>query len=107
MHVQALMLIPIVWIMYAWVKSLPPPRKVKVHKRKNRKASRKKHRQGYVPVVCPGDEDDITFDDTDYFSDQSCGISEMPDDSIYTDDTDYMTDIAYSYLDYNIYHNDD
>jgi hypothetical protein len=106
MHAQVLMLIPIFLIIYGWVKSLPPPL-TKVQKRKNRKSRRKKHRQGYVPVVNPGDEDDIMFDDTDYFPDQSCGISATSDDSTYTDDTDYLTDIAYSYLDYNIHHHDD
>lgn len=108
MNAQILLLIPIVWIVYAWTKTMPQPQ-TKTQIRKQRKSRRKKQSKGYVPVVCPGDDDDFNVfsDDTDYFCEPSFEISEMPDDVVFSDDDDYLTDITYSYMIGNIYHHDD
>jgi hypothetical protein len=107
MHAQTLLLIPIIWFIYAWTKSLPQPQP-KAQKRKQRKSRRKEAQQEYVPVICPDEDDGFMFsDDTDLFPDQSLEFPEVNDDSVFTDDDDMLTDITYSYMNFNIYHHDD
>ena len=107
MSAQILLLIPIVWIIYAWTKTLPQTQ-TRTQKRRQRNARRNITRQEHVPVFCPVEDDDIMFSgDTDYFSDQSFEFSEVNDDSVFNDDDDMLTDINYSYMYFNIYHHDD
>ena len=107
MHAQILLLIPIVWIIYAWTKTLQPA-KTTIQKRKDRKARRKNARRGNLSVFYPVEDDFMFSADTDFSPDPTFDFPDTDYEStVFTDDDDYLTDITYSYMIGNIYHHED
>lgn len=123
MDAQILLLIPIFGILYAWMKTMPPPRKEVRHRKRIKKHKKSKSQvnpsSGFV-----AEDDSFDFSDHSDFE-SSTGF----DYSINSDDSDYMSsdtdsfdfdwnddgigsnewwnDPAYSSLEGNIYHHDD